>query len=74
MNYVPHAPYLCPPMQEPDPAQDVSIELDGHAVVVPLGPPLPVPEYRTSSFTNSEYLLYKESQQRIRYMVTVDMP
>ena len=50
------------------------MDLDGHYVLVPLGPPLPVPQYSDSSFTNSEYLLYKESQARIRFMFTVDMP
>mmetsp|Transcript_19383 Transcript_19383/g.41946 ORF Transcript_19383/g.41946 Transcript_19383/m.41946 type:complete len:849 (-) Transcript_19383:893-3439(-) len=60
--------------QEPDPSQDEEITLDGKPVTVPLGVPKPVQQYSGSSFSNSEYLLYQESQHRIRYVMTVNMP
>lgn len=56
---------------EPDPSQDARVELDGKAVQVPQGKPVQVPEFKNSSFMQSEYLLYKESQARIRYMLTM---
>ncbi|XP_064633352.1 protein mono-ADP-ribosyltransferase PARP3-like [Lineus longissimus] len=55
---------------EPDPKQDTSLKLDGKAVVVPQGKPVKRDAYyQKSSFDQSEYLIYKESQQRIRYMI-----
>ncbi|XP_068951700.1 protein mono-ADP-ribosyltransferase PARP3 isoform X2 [Petaurus breviceps papuanus] len=54
---------------EPDPCQDVALELEGHKVMVPQGPPVPMPEYQSSSFSQSEYLIYKESQCRLRYLL-----
>jgi len=57
---------------EPDPSQDIVIKLDGHDVVVPQGKPNKVPEYNSSSFSQSEYLVYKESQNRIRYLLKLE--
>lgn len=54
-------------VQEPDPSKDVSLEFDGKKVVVPQGKPIPQKQFAGSSFSQSEYLLYKESQHRIRY-------
>lgn len=43
--------------------------LDGKKVLVCQGKPIPMPAYRDSSFSQSEYLIYQESQCRIRYLV-----
>ena len=48
---------------EPDPSQDFMLDLEGNDVRVA--------DYEKSSFSKSEYLLYKESQARIRYMLTM---
>ena len=56
---------------EPDPCQDVKLELDGNPVQVPQGKAIHMPQYSTSNFMQSEYLLYQESQARIRYMLTM---
>ncbi|XP_062613650.1 protein mono-ADP-ribosyltransferase PARP3-like [Saccostrea cucullata] len=58
---------------EPDPKKNTTIKLDGKDVVVPQGVPISVPEYANkSSFSQSEYLVYKESQNMMRYLVMVD--
>ncbi|KAM9655147.1 protein mono-ADP-ribosyltransferase PARP3 isoform 2-T2 [Morphnus guianensis] len=54
---------------EPDPAQDEEVLLDGKKVLVCQGKPIPMPAYKDSSFGQSEYLIYQESQCRIRYLV-----
>ncbi|XP_076202335.1 protein mono-ADP-ribosyltransferase PARP3 isoform X2 [Aptenodytes patagonicus] len=54
---------------EPDPAQDEEMLLDGKKVLVCQGKPIPMPAYKNSSFSQSEYLIYQESQCRIRYLV-----
>lgn len=56
---------------EPEPARDTVLQLDGLDVTVPQGLPLPNQQLkgRASEFTQSEYLLYKESQVRIRYVL-----
>ncbi|NXI05216.1 PARP3 polymerase, partial [Pachycephala philippinensis] len=54
---------------EPDPAQDEEVLLDGKKVLVCQGKPIPMPAYKDSSFSQSEYLIYRESQCRIRYLV-----
>ena len=56
---------------EPDPSLDVKLDLDGKPVLAPQGKPLHVDDYKHSSFSQSEYLLYQESQARIRYMLTM---
>ncbi|KAG5275064.1 hypothetical protein AALO_G00143160 [Alosa alosa] len=59
--------------QEPDPSKDVFITLDGKKVAVPHGRAKKQPQYKDSSFSNSEYLIYKESQCCIRYMLKLSM-
>ncbi|XP_056357471.1 LOW QUALITY PROTEIN: protein mono-ADP-ribosyltransferase PARP3-like [Oenanthe melanoleuca] len=54
---------------EPDPAQDEEVLLDGKKVLVCQGKPIPMAAYKDSSFSQSEYLIYQESQCRIRYLV-----
>uniref|UniRef100_A0A8C8VRV7 Poly [ADP-ribose] polymerase n=1 Tax=Peromyscus maniculatus bairdii TaxID=230844 RepID=A0A8C8VRV7_PERMB len=56
---------------EPDPTQDIELELDGQQVAVPQGQPLPCPSFESSSFSQSEYLIYKESQCRLRYLLEI---
>ncbi len=51
-----------------DPKQDTSLTLDGKTVIVPQGKPKPT-QHSSSRFSQSEYLVYKESQTRIRYML-----
>jgi poly [ADP-ribose] polymerase len=51
-----------------DPKEDTSLELDGKKVVVPQGKAIRT-TYTSSSFSQSEYLVYKESQNRIRYLL-----
>uniref|UniRef100_V9KQ97 Poly [ADP-ribose] polymerase n=1 Tax=Callorhinchus milii TaxID=7868 RepID=V9KQ97_CALMI len=54
---------------EPDPSQDKELVLDGKKVMVPQGKPKKMKEYNNSRFSQSEYVIYKESQARIRYML-----
>ncbi|KAM6981378.1 protein mono-ADP-ribosyltransferase PARP3 [Aplochiton taeniatus] len=54
---------------EPDPSKDIFITLDGKKVAVPQGPAIAQPQYKNSHFHNSEYLVYKESQCCIRYLL-----
>ena len=56
---------------EPDPSQDATVTLDGQSVHVAQSKPAQQPDYKNSSFMQSEYLLYQESQARIRYMLTM---
>lgn len=56
--------------REPDPSSDDFLEFDGRKVTVPKGKPVPMTPYKGSSFFQSEYLVYKESQVRIRYLLT----
>uniref|UniRef100_A0A6B2L1J6 Poly [ADP-ribose] polymerase n=1 Tax=Arcella intermedia TaxID=1963864 RepID=A0A6B2L1J6_9EUKA len=56
---------------EPDPKKDVKMTIDGHEVVVPQGEPIKTEYYETSSFSQTEYLIYKESQCRIRYLLSI---
>ncbi|KAK3103750.1 hypothetical protein FSP39_021612 [Pinctada imbricata] len=58
---------------EPDPKKDTKLKLDGKDVVVPQGAPVDQPAYnRKSSFDQSEYLIYKESQNIMRYLLMID--
>ncbi|NXE55409.1 PARP3 polymerase, partial [Casuarius casuarius] len=52
-----------------NPAQDKEVLLDGRKVLVCQGKPIPMSAYKDSSFSQSEYLIYQESQCRIRYLV-----
>ena len=44
-------------------------EFEGKEVVVPAGKAINMPQYKSSSFMHSEYLVYQESQVRIRYLL-----
>jgi poly [ADP-ribose] polymerase len=57
--------------KEPDPKHDIVWKYDGKNVVVPQGQPIAVKEYSRSSFDQSEYLVYTESQIRLRYSLQV---
>ncbi|XP_041747243.2 protein mono-ADP-ribosyltransferase PARP3 [Coregonus clupeaformis] len=54
---------------EPDPSKDIFLTLDGKQVAVPQGEPIKQPQYKDSHFSNSEYLVYKENQCCIRYLL-----
>ena len=56
---------------EPDEKQDKKLKFDGNEVVVPVG--RPQRKNYTTSFSQSEYLVYKESQVRMRYLFELDM-
>ncbi|XP_069115316.1 protein mono-ADP-ribosyltransferase PARP3-like [Argopecten irradians] len=57
---------------EPDPKKDTSLTLDGKKVVVPQGAPISQSKWSGSNFSQSEYLVYKESQNRLRYLLMVE--
>jgi poly [ADP-ribose] polymerase len=52
---------------EPDPTKDTKIKIEGKDVIVPQGKPIHTGI--SSSFSQSEYLIYQESQCRIRYLL-----
>jgi poly [ADP-ribose] polymerase len=54
---------------EPDPKDDAKLKFDGVDVVVPAGKPVQRSKYKESHFSQSEYLVYKESSVRIRYLL-----
>ncbi|XP_072026279.1 LOW QUALITY PROTEIN: protein mono-ADP-ribosyltransferase PARP3-like [Amphiura filiformis] len=54
---------------EPDPKQDTTMKIDGKKVVVPQGKPIAQSKFNNSNFSQSEYLVYKESQNRMRYLL-----
>ncbi|EDV21941.1 uncharacterized protein TRIADDRAFT_59442 [Trichoplax adhaerens] len=56
---------------EPDPKKDVTITIDGKTVTVPQGKPITRSQYNNSYFSQSEYLVYKESQVRLRYLIKI---
>ncbi|XP_037535475.1 protein mono-ADP-ribosyltransferase PARP3 [Nematolebias whitei] len=58
---------------EPDPSKDIVITLEGKEVAVPQGKAINQPKYSKSCFSNSEYLVYKESQCRLRYLLELKM-
>ncbi|KAH3881504.1 protein mono-ADP-ribosyltransferase PARP3-like [Dreissena polymorpha] len=57
---------------EPDPVKNTTLKFDGQTVVVPQGKPIPNPGWNHSHFSQSEYLIYKESQNRIRYLLLME--
>ena len=59
---------------EPDAKGDVVFNIQGKDVVAPTGVPQRRPKYESSNFTNSEYLIYSESQVRLRYLLKLRMP
>ena len=52
-----------------DPKDDTTIVLDSKQVTVPQGKPIPMATYSHSYFSQSEYLIYKESQCKLRYLL-----
>ncbi|XP_074528212.1 protein mono-ADP-ribosyltransferase PARP3 [Halichoeres trimaculatus] len=58
---------------EPDPSKDIFITLEGKSVAVPQGKPIQQPQFSDSYFSNSEYLIYKESQCRMRFLLELQM-
>ncbi|XP_054881295.1 protein mono-ADP-ribosyltransferase PARP3 [Poeciliopsis prolifica] len=58
---------------EPDPSQDTVITLEGKQVTVPQGKAIEQPQYSKSHFSNSEYLIYNESQCRLRYLLEMEI-
>ncbi|KAH9254834.1 hypothetical protein BASA81_007084 [Batrachochytrium salamandrivorans] len=58
--------------QDPDPSLDVSVDICGRKVIIPQGEPISRSNYSNSSFYNSEFLLYNESQHKIRYVLAFD--
>ncbi|XP_037107967.1 protein mono-ADP-ribosyltransferase PARP3 [Syngnathus acus] len=58
---------------EPDPSKDTFITLEGKKVSVPQGKPIKQSRYSDSYFSNSEYLIYKESQCRLRFLLELNM-
>ncbi|KAE8611964.1 hypothetical protein XENTR_v10012650 [Xenopus tropicalis] len=56
-------------LTEPEPAKDRKLDLDGRKITVPQGRPVKMEKYSDSSFGQSEYLVYKESQARMRYLL-----
>ncbi|XP_039099644.1 protein mono-ADP-ribosyltransferase PARP3 isoform X2 [Hyaena hyaena] len=56
-----------------DPTQDTELELDGQRVAVPQGQPMPCAEFSSSTFSQSEYLIYQESQCCLRYLLEVHL-
>lgn len=59
--------------QEPDNSSDTVLTFDGHKVIVPQGKPKKMPQYSNSSFWQSEYLVYREDQVCMRYLLLFDM-
>ncbi|XP_046358125.2 protein mono-ADP-ribosyltransferase PARP3-like [Haliotis rufescens] len=57
---------------EPDPKLDTTLTIDGATVTVPQGKPTHQSKFAGSSFSQSEYLIYKESQNRIRYLLLME--
>mmetsp|Transcript_55329 Transcript_55329/g.83735 ORF Transcript_55329/g.83735 Transcript_55329/m.83735 type:complete len:918 (-) Transcript_55329:210-2963(-) len=52
------------------PSSSVEMTIDGKPVTVPQGAPAEVIGAETSRFEHNEFLIYKESQHRIRYVIT----
>jgi len=58
---------------EPDPKDDLVWDFDGKKVIVPQGKPIVQKQYAKSSFSQTEYLVYQESQIRLRYALHVSI-
>lgn len=61
--------YKCP-LSVVDPKNDSKLTFDGRGVTVPQGKPVAMKQFSSSRFWQSEYLVYQESQVRIRYLLT----
>lgn len=60
------------PLSVSDPKLDTTLTIDGATVTVPQGKPVHQSKFAGSSFSQSEYLIYKESQNRIRYLLLME--
>ncbi|KAM9859765.1 protein mono-ADP-ribosyltransferase PARP3 isoform 1-T2 [Aulostomus maculatus] len=58
---------------EPDPSKDILVTLEDKKVAVPQGKAIVQRQFSDSHFSNSEYLIYKESQCRLRYLLELHM-
>jgi poly [ADP-ribose] polymerase len=56
---------------EPDPGEEITVDFDGKKVIVPQGKPVTQKSYSKSSFSQSEYLVYRESQVKLRYVLKI---
>ena len=56
---------------EPDPKADIDWEFEKNRVTIPQGKPIAQSQYKKSNFSQSEYLVYQESQVRLRYILRV---
>eukprot|EP00581_Thalassiosira_minuscula_P008897 CAMPEP_0183707052 /NCGR_PEP_ID=MMETSP0737-20130205/3729_1 /TAXON_ID=385413 /ORGANISM="Thalassiosira miniscula, Strain CCMP1093" /LENGTH=859 /DNA_ID=CAMNT_0025934623 /DNA_START=219 /DNA_END=2799 /DNA_ORIENTATION=+ len=52
------------------PPKEKELKIDGNSVAVPQGKPMNVASAAGSSFAHNEFLLYQESQHRIRYILS----
>jgi len=59
---------------EPDHGKAETVKLDGHDVVMAMGKPQDRSEFKSSNFSQSEYLVYQESQVRMRYLLKLKYP
>jgi len=57
---------------EPDPSKDTDITIHGKKVTVPQGKPVKQGQWSNSSFSQSEYLIYREDQNHIRYLLKLE--
>lgn len=56
---------------EPEASGDITVKIDGRDVVVPQAKVAKRAKWNSSSFSQSEYLVYRESQVRMRYMLEI---
>lgn len=66
-------PPILPPPSLIDPKHDTILSFDGKKVAVAQGKPIPQHKFSNSSFSQSEYLVYRESQNRLRYLLKMKM-
>jgi len=59
---------------EPDHSIAETVKLAGKDVVMAMGKPLNRTEFKNSTFSQSEYLVYQENQVRIRYLLKLKYP
>ncbi|XP_064119253.1 protein mono-ADP-ribosyltransferase PARP3-like isoform X1 [Macrobrachium nipponense] len=54
---------------EPDSSKDQIRTFGGKRVIIPVGAPAPQKDFESSGFLRSEYVVYKEGQTRLRYLL-----
>lgn len=59
---------------EPNASSDMTLSIDGNEVIVPQSKPVPRKSSAMSSFTESEYVLYNDSQHKIRFVMAFEWP